>query len=111
MVLNKDNELRNKLSKLIRLGREGLYLRVYVVPKARKLEIILENDELILYINESCKRHRVNQGVVSYFRKIFKNNVEVRIVRGKYERMKIIEVKGITQSEALELLTRHITTK
>ena len=108
MTLNKDIELRNKLSKLIRVRPEGLYLRIYVIPKASRLKVIPENDELIMYVNEPCKRHRVNQGIIKYFKKVLGDNAEVRIVKGKYERTKIIEVRGVTLAEAIESLISHI---
>ena len=107
-VLNHDTELRNKLAKIIRVGHEGLYLRIYVIPKASRLEVIPENDELIMHINESCKRHRVNQGIIKYFKKAFRDKAEVRIIKGKYERTKIIEIRGVILAEAIESLMSYI---
>ncbi len=106
--MNHDAELRNKLAKIIRVGHEGLYLRVYVIPKASRLEVIPENDELIMHVNESCKRHKVNQGIIKYFKKVLGDKAEVRIIKGKYERTKIIEVRGVTLAEAVESLMSHI---
>jgi uncharacterized protein YggU (UPF0235/DUF167 family) len=96
----------NILSRLIRQHNGGVYFKVYVIPRARRMKLVLENGELLLYVDEDCKHHRVNYAVLRFFNKIF--GVKVRILRGWADRVKIIWVEGISAEEAARILSEHL---
>ena len=61
---------------MIRETKEGVILEVYVKPKSKKFEIVVENGEIIVYCREEPVKGKVNRELIKELSKIFGRKVE-----------------------------------
>jgi uncharacterized protein YggU (UPF0235/DUF167 family) len=105
----KDDETRQALdtiASLIRRYTNGVYFKIYVIPRAKESKLVFSDGEFLFYVNENCKHHRVNYAVLRFFNRIF--GTRVKMLRGWSDRVKIIGVEGLSVSEAAEILIKHL---
>ena len=84
---------------------EGLVLKIIVKPNSPKFEIILNNDELLVYCTEKPVRGKVNKEIVQQFSKRF--HVKTSIISGLTSKHKRLMVKGIEKTEAEKILAEN----
>ena len=100
MVLDK-----RAMEKMVFETGKGVGFRVYVKPKAPETKLVYKGGELLFYSEENPKRHAVNRDLIRFLGKIFG---DVSIVRGELDRLKLIEVRGLSREEVVSRLLRAV---
>lgn len=68
----------------------GNQITLKVVPGASRTELVMENEQLKLFLKNQPEKGKANLALVKYFKKEFKLNVEV--VKGKTCRNKVLRI-------------------
>jgi len=84
---------------------KGVRFRVYVTPRAPETKLVYKDGELFFYSEKDPKRHAVNRDLIRFLGKIFG---EVSIVRGELDRLKLIEVRGLSREEVVSRLLKVV---
>jgi len=84
--------------------KNGIGIRVYVVPRAGKTRLTYRDGELIFFSGKNPKHHAVNRDLIKFFSRLFENSKQVSIIKGKLDRLKIVEVSGSSREELLTKL-------
>ena len=88
--------------------KDGIGVRVYVVPRAGKTRLTYRDGELIFFSGKNPKHHAVNKDLIKFFSKLFGSSRRVSIIKGRLDRLKIIEVSGSSRDEMLTKLLKAI---
>jgi len=102
------NVSEKDLEKNIIETRDGIGIRVYVVPRAGKTRLTYRGGELIFFSGKTPKHHAVNKDLIKFFGKLFGSSTRVSIIKGRLDRLKIIEVSGSSRDELLTKLLKAI---
>ncbi|HDM88379.1 MAG: hypothetical protein DRN68_07660 [Thaumarchaeota archaeon] len=89
--------------------KNGIGIRVYVVPRAGKTRLTYRDGELIFFSGKNPKHHAVNRDLIKFFSRLFENSKQVSIIKGKLDRLKIVEVSGSSREELLTKLLRAVS--
>jgi uncharacterized protein (TIGR00251 family) len=100
------NSIINIIRKHLKVGKDSLFIELYVKPKANWTGLCIDNDDLVFYTEANPKRHQANESLIKYLSKLFKSRV--RIARGKYDRVKIIEIKSVDVETVLKILVKNV---
>lgn len=95
----------DKLAGLVEEVRGGSRLRVYVKPESPEEKLVLEGGELVFYTTEPPVQGRANAALVRFLsRALGVSRVDVEIVRGLRDRVKIVRVEGLGPGEVASRL-------
>ena len=81
----------------IRETEKGLILDVYVKPRSKEFEVVVEGDEVVVRCREEPVGGRVNRELVKELSRLFGKRVE--LVSGSSSRQKRLLVKDAVKSE------------
>ncbi|MCA9038399.1 MAG: YggU family protein [Planctomycetaceae bacterium] len=83
---------------------DGILLRVFVQPKARRRHIVgMHQDRLKLSVTEPPDKGKANSGVIALLSEILEiPKSSITLVRGEISRQKDILLKGISPEIAIE---------
>ena len=84
---------------------KGVRFRVYVKPRAPETKLVYKDGELFFYSEKDPKRHAVNRDLIRFLGKIFG---DISIVRGELDRLKLIEVRGLSREEVVSRLLKAV---
>ncbi|HDJ66840.1 MAG TPA: hypothetical protein ENF33_03940 [Nitrososphaeria archaeon] len=99
-------ELDNKaIEKIVFETGKGIGFKVYVTPRAPETKLVYKDGELLFYSEKDPKRHAVNRDLIKFLRKILG---DASIVRGELDRLKLIEVRGLSREEVVSRLLRAV---
>jgi len=84
---------------------KGVGFKVYVTPRAPETKLVYKDGELLFYSEKDPKRHAVNRDLLRFLGKIFG---DVSIVRGELDRLKLIEVRGLSREEVVNRLLKAV---
>jgi len=96
---------RRAIEKMVFETGKGLGFKVYVTPRAPETKLVYKDGELFFYSEEDPKRHAVNRDLMRFLGKIFG---DVSIVKGELDRLKLIEVRGLSRDEVVSRLLKAI---
>jgi len=96
---------KGKIEKMVFETGRGVRFKVYVTPRAPETKLVYKNGELFFYSEKDPKRHAVNRDLIRFLGKIFG---DVSIVKGELDRLKLIEVRGLSREEVVSRLLRAI---
>ncbi len=82
--------------------KNGAIIEVYVKPKSKKFEVLLEGDEIVVRSTEEPAKGKVNKEILKNLSKLFQTDVE--LVSGATSRHKHLLLKGLTENEVRSLL-------
>ncbi len=86
---------------------EKIRIRFYVKPNSNKIALVAEEDELVFYTDEPPVRGRANASLIKFLSKSLKiSTSKIRIVRGLKDRVKIVEIDGISSEDLINTLSR-----
>ena len=97
------------LEKAVFNTRNGIALKLYVIPGSKTSYLEYRDGELIFHSSAPCKHHRVNIDLLKWLSRNLK--AEPHIVRGWSDRYKIIEIRGDSPKELLEKLGKLVSPK
>jgi uncharacterized protein (TIGR00251 family) len=83
---------------------DGVVLIVYVKPNAKRFQIIL-NDELLVLCRESPVKGKVNKELLKEFSRLFKRKVE--LISGFTSRKKKFNISNIKKEEVKRILVSN----
>jgi uncharacterized protein len=81
----------------LRETEKGLILDVYVKPRSKEFNIVVEGDEIVVHCSEEPVGGRVNRELVKELSRLFGKKVE--LVSGSSSRQKRLLVKDAEKSE------------
>ncbi len=82
--------------------KNGVIIEVYVKPKSKKFEVLLEEDEIVVRSTEEPAKGKVNKEILKNLSKLFQTDVE--LVSGATSRQKHLLLKDLTENEVRSLL-------
>ncbi len=82
--------------------RDGVILTIFVKPNSPKFSMEIDGEEIIVYSTEEPVKGKVNREILKEFSKLLHAKVEV--VSGATSRHKQFFVKGLSKSQAEQLL-------
>ena len=85
--------------------KAGVILEVYVKPKSKKFEIVVENGEIIVYCREEPVKGKVNRELIKELSKIFGRKVE--FVSGFTSKSKIFLIKDACKRDVEKILFKR----
>lgn len=88
--------------------KNGIGVRIYVVPRAGRTKLTYRDGDLIFFSEKNPKHHAVNKDLIRFFSRLFENSKQVSIIRGKLDRSKIVEISGSSRDELLTKLLEEI---
>ncbi len=91
------------LERNIILGKDSVYIKIYVKPRARWTGLCLKEGDLIFYTEAHPKHHKANESLIKYFSKVLKTR-KISIKRGAYSCYKVIEIKELPVNTIIERL-------
>jgi uncharacterized protein (TIGR00251 family) len=88
----------------------GVRLHIFAQPNGKKSEVLGEHDgSLKVRIQAPPVEGKANDAVEEFIAKLFSvSKKTVQIVRGQLSRHKVIEIQGLSLSEAREKLKRYL---
>ena len=75
------------------------------MPRAWKTRLVYKDRGLFFYSEEDPRRHALNKDLIMFLGKIFGG---VSIVKGELDRLKLIEVRGLSREEVVNRLLRAV---
>jgi uncharacterized protein len=82
--------------------KDGAIVEIYVKPKSKKFEVLLEGDEVVVRCTEEPVKGKVNKELLKALSKFFHTDVE--LVSGATSRQKRLLLKGLTKVETERFL-------
>ena len=82
--------------------KDGLILTIFVKPNSPKFKIELEDEEIIVHSTEEPVNGKVNKEILKEFSKFLHTKVE--LASGATSKQKQLFARGITKSQAEQLL-------
>ena len=82
--------------------KNGAIVEIYVKPKSKKFEVLLEGDEVIVRCTEEPVKGKVNKELLKALSKFFHTNVD--LVSGVTSRQKRLLLKDLTKDKVERLL-------
>jgi len=82
--------------------KNGAIVEIYVKPKSKKFEVLLEGDEVIVRCTEEPVKGKVNKELLKTLSKFFHTNVD--LVSGVTSRQKRLLLKDLTKDKVERLL-------
>jgi uncharacterized protein (TIGR00251 family) len=83
----------------------GTVIDVHVKPNSRRLRIVVESDELVVFCREAPVKGKVNRELTNELSRLFKRRVE--ILSGFTSRQKIILIRDIGTEKVNEILSAY----
>ena len=96
---------RREIEKLVFETGKGVGFKVYVTPRAPETKLVYRDGEFLFYSEKDPKRHAVNRDLIRFLGKMFG---DVSIVKGELDRLKLIEVRGLSREEVVSRLLRAV---
>ncbi|HDM45007.1 MAG TPA: hypothetical protein ENG07_00730 [Candidatus Bathyarchaeota archaeon] len=96
---------KRAIEKIVFETGKGVTFKVYVTPRAPQTKLVYKDGEFLFYSEKDPKRHAVNRDLIRFLGRIFG---DVSIVRGELDRLKLIEVRGLSREEVISRLLRAV---
>ena len=96
---------KGAIEKIVFETGKGVGFKIYVTPRAPETKLVYKDGELLFYSEKDPKRHAVNRDLIRFLGKIFG---DVSIVRGELDRLKLIEVRGLSREEVVSRLLKAV---
>jgi uncharacterized protein (TIGR00251 family) len=87
----------------IKETKDGVIITIFVKPNSPKFSVELEGGEIVVHSTEEPVKGKVNKEILKEFSKFL--HVKVELASGATSRQKQLVVKGISKSQAEQLLT------
>jgi len=84
---------------------KDIILDIYVRPKSKEFDIVVEADEIVVHCREEPVGGKVNKELVKEFTRLFGKRVE--LVSGGSSKQKKLLVRDISKSDA-ESVLKHV---
>jgi uncharacterized protein len=85
--------------------KDGVVLTIFVKPNSPKFKVELDGDEIIVFSTEEPVKGKVNKEIIKELTKLLHSKVE--IAAGATSKQKQLFVKGMTKSQAEQVLSAH----
>jgi len=85
---------------------QGTVLDVHVKPNSKEFKIKIEEDELIVFCQETPIKRRVNKELMKELSRLFKRKVD--ILSGSASKQKRILIRDASAEEVNEILSKYI---
>lgn len=110
MAANSDGD-QNDLQQVIQQTSDGVILRVYVQPKARKEQIVgLHGDRLKVAVTEPPDKGKANEAVVQLIATTVRTAASnVDLIRGQTSRQKDLLIRGMNLAAVSAALDKLLT--
>ncbi len=82
--------------------KDGIIITIFVKPNSPKFKIELDGDEIVVHSTEEPVKGKVNKEILKEFTKLL--HVKVELASGATSRQKQLFVKGLSKSQAEQLL-------
>ena len=82
--------------------KDGAVIEVFVKPNSQKFEIVVGDDEIVVFCTEQPVEGKVNKELMKEFSKLF--HAKVEIVSGFTSKQKRLLIKGVAKNEVEQLL-------
>ncbi len=93
------------LAKKLHEGDGFVDIEVYVKPESPETKLVVEGDDLVLYVDEPPIEGRANAALIRYLTRTLKiPRQKTRIIRGLRSRLKVVRVEDATYQEIYEKL-------
>ena len=96
---------KRTIEKIVFETGKGVGFKIYVTPRAPETKLVYKDGELLFYSDKDPKRHAVNRDLIRFLGNIFG---DVSIVRGELDRLKLIEVRGLSKEDVVSKLLRAV---
>lgn len=82
--------------------KDGVIIKIFVKPNSPKFTIEFDCEEIVVHATEEPEKGKVNKEILKEFAKLLREKVE--LASGATSRKKQLAVKGISKSQAEQLL-------
>jgi uncharacterized protein (TIGR00251 family) len=82
--------------------KNGVVIEVFVKPKSKRFEVLLEGDEVVIRCTEEPVKGKVNKELLKALSNFFHTNVE--LVSGATSRQKRLLIKNVGKKQVETLL-------
>jgi len=82
--------------------KNGTVIEVFVKPNSQMFDIVVGDDEIVVFCTEQPVKGKVNKELVKEFSKLF--HAKVELVSGFTSKQKRLLIKGVGKSEVEQLL-------
>jgi uncharacterized protein (TIGR00251 family) len=82
--------------------KDGVILEVFVKPNSQRFDIVVGDDEIVVFCTEQPVKGKVNKELVKEFSKLF--HAKVELVSGLTSKQKRLLIKGVAKNEVEQLL-------
>ena len=96
------------VKKIFEETKEGLVVRLKIVPNSSRNEIIWENDALKVKITAQPIENKANKALIEFLSKtlkIAKSNIQ--IIKGELNKEKTLLIQGIDEEKFSEIVKRE----
>ena len=109
MATNSDGD-QSDLQQVLQQTSDGVILKVYVQPKARKEQIVgLHGDRLKVAVTEPPDKGKANEAVIQLIAstlRVAASNVE--LLRGQTSRQKDVLIQGVTCAAIVAIVSKQV---
>jgi uncharacterized protein (TIGR00251 family) len=82
--------------------KDGAVIEVFVKPNSQRFDIVVGDDEIVVFCTEQPVKGKVNKELVKEFSKL--SHAKVELVSGFTSKQKRLLIKGVGKSEVEQLL-------
>jgi uncharacterized protein (TIGR00251 family) len=86
----------------IKETKDGVILEVLVKPNSQRFDIVVDDDEIVVFCTEQPVKGKVNKELVKAFSKLF--HAKVELVSGLTSKQKRLLITGVAKNEVEQLL-------
>ncbi|ADI31408.1 DUF167 domain-containing protein [Staphylothermus hellenicus] len=110
--MSENNEVINKILKILQESREGVIIPIYVKPNSDRDALVLEGDELVFYTTEIPEKGRANAALIRFLsRNIRLPHNKIDIIYGARTRSKKVLVRDMEAEKLAEKLAEIISSQ
>ncbi|NPA04825.1 MAG: DUF167 domain-containing protein [Crenarchaeota archaeon] len=97
------------LAKKLHEGKGFTDIEIYVKPESPETKLVVEGDDLVLYVDEPPLEGRANAALVRYLTRILGiPRQRIRIVHGLRSRLKVVRIEDMSYDQVYEKLLAHL---
>ena len=82
--------------------KDGAVIEVFVKPNSQRFDIVVDDDEIVVFCTEQPVKGKVNKELVKEFSKLF--HAKVELVSGLTSKQKRLLITGVGQNEVKQIL-------
>jgi uncharacterized protein (TIGR00251 family) len=86
----------------IKETKYGVIIEMLVKPNSQRFDIVVDDDELVVFCTEQPVKGKVNKELVKAFSKLF--HAKVELVSGLTSKQKRLLITGVAKNEVEQLL-------